>query len=224
MTDSWARWCTKFDRTMEAAYQAHYYRWMWRTINAVIDQSGVKKQPTLVNYLNTTYVAYIGSFVRREVDTRRDVVSLTGCVRDLEADLSLITRSRYAELNVQAHGDQGPDDASGFHTFAPHGGENLERKVLAGRRIRLAAAASGVKSFVDENIAHTSHKPSGTVVTYRDVDSAMQEIEAIEKELYFLRHPGVALWTVTPVPDLAFLEMFQTAWFPPGSTLPPSAS
>lgn len=222
MTEPWAKWCADFDRVMDGAYQAHYYRWMWRTINAVIDQSGIKKQPALINYLNNTYVAYIASFVRREVDTRADVVNLTRCIKDLESHLDLITRTRYLELYRAAHESEEFDPESGFDTFSPHGNENLERKALADRRIRLQEAAARIKSFVDENIAHTSAAPSGDIPTFGDVDSAMAEIEAIEKEFYLLRHPGDALWTVTPVADLRFLEMFQAAWFPVGSTLPAS--
>ena len=37
---------------------------------------------------------------------------------------------------------------------------------------------------------------------------------------YWLRHPGEALGALTPLKSPSWIQMFETAWMPPGFTLP----
>lgn len=141
----WSQWCELFDAVEKGLYEAHCYRWMWRVVNGIIDQSGVKKEPALIGYLTKTYVAYVASFVRRETDDRRDAASLLRCIRFLESNPDTLTRPRYMEMLAAGQSGESVNwSAIGFDIFAPTGGDVLERAQLARRRTCLTEAAACV--------------------------------------------------------------------------------
>lgn len=218
-TDPWGAWCELFDDVADALFQSHHIRWMWRVLNSIIDSSEVRRHAIVTAYLQTTYAAYAANYVRREVDMRKDSRSLYRCLNFLASKPETVSRASFTEAIQVTYEEDREGVSRWFDEFAPDGGAILHVPTIRADMMHLREAAQRVKEFVDTNIAHRGNAPTSPI-TFDDIDSAMSEIEAISKKYYRLRYPGTSLWTATPVVDLEFLRMFETAWFPPGSTLP----
>ena len=137
----WRHWCSLFERVEGELFRAHYYRWMWRALNAIIDEAGVRKNPAFMSYLTETYVAYIAMFVRPEADVRRGVSSLAKCIQYLENNLDVLSRSEYLELAEQDPASKVSDVGTGFDKFS-RDGELLDSTLLKQRREALSSSGS----------------------------------------------------------------------------------
>lgn len=221
----WAQWSEYFDAVQQEMFTLFHTREMWYRVNGILDVSGVERYTVVQNYLVRTYATTVCTAIRREVDIRKDTTSLTRCLMLMEKSPESFSWRRFADLYpAQGTIEQTERDArASFATFAPGGGDVVETAFVRRCIERYTEAARPVKEYADAVIAHRSR--GATVepvsVSYGAIDHALDELGAVFRIFYGLRHPGVMLASITPVVDLTFLRMFQVPWFPEGSLLPP---
>ena len=84
----------------------------------------------------------------------------------------------------------------------------------------LEAVISRVNTYTTKTIAHRDDNPrrvpAAPAVTWAELDAAVDAVGGIYKKYYRLRHPGEALGALTPLKSPGWIQMFQTAWMPPG--------
>jgi hypothetical protein len=197
---------------------------MWKVLTEMIDSPKVDTYTVVQNYFVRTYAATVCTAIRRESDNDSRTTSLTHCLQSLLASPESFTRERYIEqLALQTKDDRDTDYwSSGFDRFAPNGSDHIEPGVVEASLDRLRLATVPVKKYTNQVIAHRQ-RTNGSVepvsVTFGEINHALDELGAIVKHYYSLRHPGSMLASLTPVVGLDFMKMFQSAWFPEGSVL-----
>lgn len=82
---------------------------------------------------------------------------------------------------------------------------------------------SRVNAYTSKAIAYRDDDPqglpAGLAVTWSELDAALDAVGSIYKKYYRLRHAGESLGILTPLKSPGWIQMFETAWMPPGFTL-----
>ena len=90
--------------------------------------------------------------------------------------------------------------------------------------VALDAVISRVNTYTNKAIAHRDDNPhglpTGLAVTWGELDAALDAVGNIYKKYYRLRHAGEAPGILTSLKSPGWIQMFETAWMPPGFTLP----
>jgi hypothetical protein len=217
MTDDerWGAWCADFDEVVREMTALFHTRWMWRTITDLLE--GVDQHVLVNNYLLRTYVGTVCTAVRREVDRDSRTTSLARCLTQLIESPYFATRSRYAALVREAATDLEliPRGVSAFDRFAPNGGQHVDPTVVQSSLDRLDSAAGPIRKYTNQVLAHRQRK-SGEVdavsVSFPEINHALDELGAVTKEYWSLRHPGQILGNLTPITGLDFLHVFDVPW------------
>jgi hypothetical protein len=83
---------------------------------------------------------------------------------------------------------------------------------------------SRVNTYTSKAIAHRDDNAQGGLaghaVTWGELDGALDAVGNIYKKYYRLRNAGEALGILTPLKSPGWIQLFQTAWMPPGFDLP----
>lgn len=221
--ERWTRWCADFDEAEGEIISLFHTRWMWRAITGLMNNGVPQKQYVVVqNYFIRTYVATICTAIRREGDRDTRTTSLARCLQALIDCPHFAARTRYLEAARATHADNDFDDAylvSGFDKFAPDGSETIDTDVVELALQRLTESSASVKKYTNRVLAHRERAPGDVeelTPTFGDINTALDEVGRVMQQFYGLRHPGTHLWTVNPVPDLRFVEMFAVPWYSEG--------
>lgn len=221
----WLSWSKHFDAAEIEIFGLFHTRSMWRAITHVLETSEVQQHAAVTNHLLRTYVSTVCSAIRREADSDSRTSSLARSLTRLIEAPKTITRDRFVGLYAERFGLESSTEAmENFDSFAPHGGDVVDRHILQLDLVRLTEAAGSVKIYTDRVVAHRQRPELETVpisLTFGQIDHAIDELGEVTKHLYLLRHPGDSLGQVTPILDLSFLNMFKSSWLAPGFTLPP---
>ncbi|HEX4402882.1 MAG TPA: hypothetical protein VHZ98_16290 [Galbitalea sp.] len=220
----WSDWASYFDDVEQDMATLFHTRWMWKTITGILDNSGIKQYVVVQNYLVRTYAATMCTGIRRESDIDTKTTSLARCLQILIDSPKVFTRRRFDQLLRQGGNTDWYNDfgSGGFDVFASKDGELLDPGKVQASLDRLHAAVEPVRRYTNEVVAHRQRADGAiepVVVTYDEIDHALDELGVITKQYYSLRHPDAQLAFLTPIVDLGFLNMFQVPWFPAGSTL-----
>jgi hypothetical protein len=182
--------------------------------NPNVNRSGIAE-----HWLTQCYSVAQLSGVRRQVDKRKDVVSLWRLLDELARQPAMATRSWFiAELKSR------PGSvhyltmlAAEFDTFAGAGNSILDKKVAEADRDRLWAVTQAAKSVVDQFVAHqadaTSPGSSGpALVTWGELDAAIDTVGELYRKYYRLRYPGAMLGNLEPDLPAGWDRIFESAW------------
>lgn len=104
-----------------------------------------------------------------------------------------------------------------FDTFAGAGNAIVDKKVAEADRDRLWAVTQAAKSVVDQFVAHqadaTSPGHSGpALVTWRELDTAIDAVGELYRKYYRLRYPGTLLANLEPDLPAGWDRIFESAW------------
>jgi hypothetical protein len=96
-------------------------------------------------------------------------------------------------------------------------GAHLDPAIPKADEADLANAASAVKQYVDEHVAHTSADPAAPTVTLKvsDVHRAMETVDRLFRRYYSL-FTCSSFTTTTPVLQEDFFAVFRQPWMRPG--------
>jgi hypothetical protein len=212
--DDWQRWCARFDKTHNGVIRLFHDRAIWRTILAMLDVNPHVARGGFGEY-------WLGSCYSGSIGIQRSLKALASNPR-------MASRDWYEQQIRQDH--QGRDvwelaelDA-GFNRFTVPGQPFIDAAPVRQDITALDAVISRVNTYTTKTIAHRddtlSRVPATLAVTWAELDAAVDAVGNIYKKYYRLRHPGEALGALTPLRPPGWIQMFQTAWMPPGFTLP----
>jgi len=217
----WAGWCTRFDALKDEVLGLHHSRRVWRAVRAMIETNpGVQRSGIAEHWLTQCYSVAQLSGVRRQVDKRKDVVSLWRLLDQLARQPAMATRSWFiAELQSRPESARYVTRlAAEFDAFAGAGNPVTDRSVAEADRDRLWNVAQSAKHVVDQFVAHQTDataRPGYTgpaLITWGELDTAIDTLGELYRKYYKLRHPGNTVGNLEPDLPAGWDRIFETAW------------
>jgi len=227
--DDWQRWCDQFDKLYNGILRLFHDRGIWRTILAMLDANPQVARGGFGEYwLGSCYTDSMLIGIRRETGADRGSIGLRRSLNSLASSPRMATRSWYEQEVRQRN--QGRDawelaelDAA-FNIFAAPGQPFIDAARVRQDITELEAVITRVNTYTNKAIAHRDDNPhglpTGLAVTWGELDAALDAVGNIYKKYCRLRHAGEALGILTPLKSPGWIQMFETAWMPPGFTLP----
>jgi hypothetical protein len=188
----WVRW---IDRIRDATYSLFHYRRLWTELPEMTEAANLPPS-TIFDAFGVWYATTQQVAVRRQVDRRRDTVSLRRLLEDIAANPGVATRQRH----LAAWG--GDEDFSreahrNFDRFAGEGRNTINRAMVREDITALENAAAIVKRYADEAIAHMADDIETQVPTFGELNDTIDTIgELVKKYVSLLQ----AVWLVELVP------------------------
>lgn len=218
--DNWAHWCTHFDALKDEVLGLHHSRRIWRAVRAMIETNpNVHRSGIAEHWLTQCYSVAQMAGVRRQVDRRADAVSLWRLLDQLARQPGIATRAWFVQ-ELQARPQSAPYTATlgdGFDTFAGAGKPSVDKDVARADRDRLSNDAESAKRVVDQSVAHQADATRAgyagvAIITWGELDTAINTIGELYKKYYKLRHPGEKLGNLEPDLPAGWDRIFDTAW------------
>ena len=230
MQEDWQRWCVRFDQLHNGVIRLFHDRAIWRTILAMLDANpGVARGSFGEYWLGSCYTDSMLIGIRRETGADGGSIGIRRSLASLAAAPRMARRDWY-EQQIRQRAGQGRDGRDladldvAFNIFAAPGQPFIDAARIRQDIGALEAVISRVNTYTTKTIAHRDDNPrrvpAAPAVTWAELDAAVDAVGGIYKKYYRLRHPGEALGALTPLKSPGWIQMFQTAWMPPGFILP----
>jgi hypothetical protein len=218
--EQWTRWCADFDAAKEDIQRLFHNRYVWLTVNEMIQQTGqsIGFNTIVQNWITTLYATSQCTGIRREADSDSRTTSLERCLRRLCETPTMADRVRY-EAGILANPDT-PDRyrrrlMSGFDDFAASPGAlDLDVVRIAADIADLRAAVETTRKYTNKIVAHRETLDVAISLPWADLDQALNAVGRVLKRYYRLRHPGSILGNLTPELPLGWETPFRSAWCP----------
>lgn len=222
--NDWQRWCEQFDALHAPVLGLYHSRRVWRTVRAMIETNpAIQRSGIAEQWMTQCYSVCQLAAVRRQVDVRKDVVSLRRSLESLARKPSMATRTWFVS-NLSTLAMQHPGPAAVFDEFSPGGLPCVEKNLILADRDRLVADAESAKIVVDDSIAHQADFTAGAsvpaMITWGELDTAIDTIGELYRKYYRLRHPGQVLGNLVPDLPTGWDLIFEAAWKPEGFIAP----
>src|SRR5262245_12640170 len=91
------RWVRDVDRIYREVVNANLYRHLWRELGAMTQAADLPAS-VIFDAFGMWYATTQTGFVRRQLDRRRDVVSLVRLLEDIARNPAVMTRERHVAL------------------------------------------------------------------------------------------------------------------------------
>jgi hypothetical protein len=171
-------WVTWLDRIIQEAYRIHHYRQLWRAL-AEMTQAAELPPSAIFPAFGAWYAASQASAVRRQLDPDRRNVSLRRVLEDIAMHPTVMTRERHIDLWMHSNSDPLVAEANAnFDRFASAAdSEHIDVALVQADLASLRATARAVQQFVNTAIAHSSEQPTNRILTYGELDTAIDGIQ-----------------------------------------------
>lgn len=205
------RWVDQLERIISEVYAAHRDRVLWRGLGEITQGANLPAS-VFFDVLGLWYGNSQTGAVRRQLDRRRGSVSLVRLLDDIARHPEVMTRERH--LAVWGGAEWAHEAHANFDKFA--GNRNADVVDVGAVRADIAelfAIGEVVKRYVDENIAHTALQPIDYLVTYVELNAAMDQIGELVKKYASLLKAEI-LWQLEPVIQADWKAPFRQPWIP----------
>jgi hypothetical protein len=222
-----AEWTEQIETITQEVYAIHHHRDLWRRL-AEITQAAKLPASVFFDALSMWYAATQSVAVRRQLDTSKGTVSLIRLLEDLERHRGHVTREWHVSLWVGDKPEPVIDMGDGwtwtpfldeaqanFDRFAgDRAHEHLDRGVVQADIARLKDAGAAVQTYVNEAIAHATLNRKSAVVTYAELNGAIDVVaELVGKYTSLLKAQAIAQFE----PDIQqdWTAIFRQPWIDP---------
>lgn len=226
----WQNWRDRFDKTHNGVLRLFHDRAIWRAIKAMLDANPAVMRGGLGEYwLQSCYVTSQLIGMRRETGGDSSSIGLMRSLKGLESCPRMATRAWYEQQVRDDYPGRTPGELgemySLFGRFADQGALYIDAQHVTSDISTLRAVIGNVNTYTSKVIAHRDAPiargaAQGIVITWGQLDAALDTIGQIHQKYYSLCHPGEALGFLTPLAPPMWTQMFQTAWMPAGFKIP----
>ena len=226
--EEWQRWRDRYDKTHNGVLRLFHDRAIWRTILAMLEANPAVARGSFGEYwLGSCYTTSQLIGIRRETGADNQSIGMLRSLNSLASTPRMATRAWYRQQIAQ-HGHPEEDPERLFNRFAAPTQPFID-SVLVQRDIAvLGAVIDRVNSYTNKALAHRDDSVKGgpppAVITWADLDDAIDTVGRIHKKYFSLCHPGETLSILTPLISPVWMQMFSTAWMPPGFAMPGALS
>jgi AbiU2 len=211
--EKWTRW---IDGTIKNnVLTMHLHRETWRTLERTVAGNEALPESYWWEFLHDTYAASQAMAVRRQADTHRDVASLGKLIQEIRDDPTRISREFWVGLWDTADPvELQTADAQWQSAFGAS--LHVDPEIAASDFALLVATASGVKAYVDEQVAHAdaSAASASITLTLKDVHDAIDVIGELFRKYYTLLTAS-SMATLVPIIEHDWTAVFRVPWTKP---------
>jgi hypothetical protein len=202
----WLEWLDVIDHEVTSLY---FHRDLWQQMAKALDSNPQVPRTHALSMVHLAYGASQAAAVRRLVDDRNDVVSLTRLLRDIEANARSVTLewwlSLYPDPSVAAW-------AGARDWNKEFGASPLDRNVPRDDLNSLLVDTGGVKIYVDKYVAHRADKQPPPI-TFTELNAAIDAIgRAFQRYYLLLKAAGRS--PISPVVLGDQMASFRVPWLP----------
>lgn len=230
LAEEWQDWCSRFDETEKGVQRLFHDRYIWKTILAMLDANpSVARGGFGEHWLGWCYTTTQLIAIRRECDNDKNSIGIGRSLGHLAGNPRIATREWFEQqIRLRARPDReswelAQADAR-FDGFAAPGQPFIDAALVRRDIDDLATLIATVNAHTTKNLAHrddiTRAPSTAPIVTWGQLDAAIDAIGRLHKKYYKLRNPGKSLGGPTPVISPGWIEMFGSPWMPPGFELP----
>jgi hypothetical protein len=201
-----ARWADSLQRITQETHALFHYRFLWRRLGEITEAANLPPS-VIFDALGVWYASTLATGVRRQVDARKDALSLRRLLEDLGRNRDVVTRARYVVMWPE------PDVVAAFRSFDrfSNGGDILDKSVIEADVRALITAIEPVKRHVDHAIAHTARAGERATPTYADLNAAIDLIgELVRKYTSFLE--AKTIYQMEPIIQDDWEAVFRQPW------------
>jgi hypothetical protein len=226
--EEWQRWRERYDKTHNGVLRLFHDRAIWRTILAMLDANPAVARGGFGEYwLGSCYTTSQLIGIRRETGADNQSIGMLRSLNSLASTPRMATRA-WHQQEIAEHGHPEEDRDRLFNRFAgptqPFIDSGLVQKDIA----VLEAVIDRVNSYTNKALAHRDDSvrsgPPPPVITWAHLDDAIDTVGRIHKKYFSLCHPGETLGILTPLISPGWIQIFGTAWMPPGFAMPGALS
>jgi hypothetical protein len=217
--DKWTRW---IDGTIKNnVLTMHLQRDAYRKVADILGANADDLPDSYWwEFMRDTYATTQAVAVRRQADTHPDVASLGKLIEQVRDDPVRITREFW--LGLWNHDDNDPFSVTlAERAWADHYGgnvgEHLDPSIPAADFDKLTAAASSVKTYVDQHVAHADAAvvSANVTLTLTEVHDAVEVIGDLFRRYYTL-FTAADMALLVPVIQHDWMAAFRVPWMRPG--------
>jgi hypothetical protein len=183
--DKWVDW---FERINNDITYLHRDRQVWRELMEMLSNNQeIPESWWIREWLTQISVKGLALGIRRQADTRNDVVSLVRLLREIQSNPNVISRDRFMAIcnssgedaYLQFRLDKNYDEWSA-------GGSEIDPGLVQKRLDTLHSAAEKVTIYVNKRLAHDDEGDPNVGFTFGELDVALDSIGNLLTDLYLL--------------------------------------
>ncbi len=222
--EEWQRWRERYDKTHNGVIRLFHDRAIWRTILGMLDANPSVARGGFGEYwLGSCYTTTQLIGIRRETAGDDQSIGIRRSLNNLASNPRMATRAWYRQqISQHGHPDEDPDRL--FNRFAGLARAFIDPGLVQKDIGALDAVIDRVNLYTTKALAHRDDPlkggPPPPVITWADLDDAIDTVGRIHKEYFSLCHPGETLGILTPLISPGWIQMFGSAWMSAGFTMP----
>jgi hypothetical protein len=213
--DKWYVWLTAV--ISAEIHSMHLHRRVWLEVRSILERNDALPPSYWWIFMADTYAVTQGVAVRRQVDNRKDVISLARLLIDIRGHPTLLSRDYFLSRFDPNDADKlAWAESFWAEAFAGKIGNYLDPAIPKADLSAIVAAAENVKDFVDAMVAHRGQSafPTGPELMLSEVHEAIDTLGATYRKYY-----GLITGYTTPklVPELPddWIAVFRHPWIAP---------
>ena len=217
--DNWIRCLEIIEKEIYELLMLRYV--FWELQNIIKTNPKIQTDGYFYEWLGITYSKTTSIGVRRQLDTRSDVITLGRLLSEIQRTPTILSLKRFENFYTKDLRNQTEEDRM-FYNFEKKRAEKEFKKFSGKLKTHvdpdcvsqdltlLSKACKPILKYVNKRVAHRDKKEFTTLPTYNDLNKAIDLLLDVYKK-YVLLLRGVQYFIeVTPLWD--WKEVFKVAW------------
>jgi hypothetical protein len=200
--DKWHRWLD--GRILDEINGMGFMRVVYRNVTEIVTENDDLPNSAFWDYFRETYAISQSIAVRRQAESSSRVHTLGRLIREIADSPDAVTRGSWL-----ARG-RSELDAGGFDRYASADGSQLDPAIPVADLTRLEVAATDVKKYVDQYVAHSDARPEPVGLTFPDLESAMDVVGGLYRRYSMIL--AAEDRAVEVLLDPSWLAIFRQPW------------
>jgi hypothetical protein len=205
--EKWFGWLD--GRVSGDVHTMYLHRATFQRVREIVLENGQLPESYFFEYMEDTYATSQAVAVRRQAEPNSRVSTLGSLLREMSEDAERVTRSFFVGM---WDGEREPEAEEIFdERFAGSVGEHLDPAIPQRDLEALTATSDGLKTFVDEHLAHSDARPSPGLPTFKDLNAAIDQIGDLYAKYYLLLTAN-GFVDLVPAIQHDWLAVFRQPW------------
>lgn len=212
----WKRWLKTINNDIVSLnHQRHIFREIAESFRTKL---ALQTDATVWNWLAGNYATTTAVGVRRQIDRRKDVISLERLLTEIAENPAVLTRSWFERQYVR--GKPPLQRASyqkmaerDFQRFAGRSAKQISARMVVADRAKLRKTAARLRHYVNKRVAHRARSGYRGPATFADLNAAVDELASLlQKYSLLLNQAGMI--SVEPVIQGDWEAVLRVPWKP----------
>jgi len=200
--NKWDRWVDSIHKDVEKLLSnREIYR---RYLEIVKNNQEIQSPSDFHIWVRENYVASVVTAIRRQLDTRKDVISLMRLLTEIRSHNQILSRDWHKNAHQYDWADADFTNVAGNGAFFA--------KEIAEEDIKqLESLGKSIQEYTHKYIAHKSKDQMKKLPTFNDVDKFIEKLEEITKK-YILLFTASGYAGLLPIWQYDWEEIFRKKW------------